>query len=226
MPIRYDSVVPWGRSYEEYVDMFRLTGEDMNKKILGCGDGPASFNSEMNKTSRKMTSFDPIYRFTKDELQNRINVTREKVIKQTEENRDRFVWKRIRSLEHLVETRLAAMNEFLSDFENGKKEGRYVDGELPVLPFDDGSFDIVLSAHFLLFYSENLSLEFHFKSIDEMLRVGKEIRIFPILDLNACISKYLEPLKEYLDKNKIRHSEEKVDYEFQKNGNMMLRIMI
>jgi hypothetical protein len=40
-----DKVVPWGRSFDEYVRMFDLTPADLGKRILGCGDGPASFGS-------------------------------------------------------------------------------------------------------------------------------------------------------------------------------------
>lgn len=224
MSIGYDRVVPWGRSYGEYVAMFNLTPAELDMKILGCGDGPASFNSVMNKEGNKAVSFDPVYQFTKDELQKRIDETYELVIEQTKVNLDKFVWDRIKTLEDLVEVRMSAMNEFLSDYDAGKKEGRYVCGELPVLPFPDDGFDLVLCAHFLLFYTENLTLDFHFKAVDEMLRVGKEIRIFPTLDLNSNVSKYLEPLKKYLGDKGIRFSEEKTSYEFQKNGNMMLKI--
>ena len=42
-------VVPWGRSYSEYVDMFDLGNQDLMGSVLGCGDGPASFNATMNK---------------------------------------------------------------------------------------------------------------------------------------------------------------------------------
>ncbi len=47
MSIKYSTVVPWGRSYNEYLDMFNLNKSDLGKKILGCGDGPASFNYEL-----------------------------------------------------------------------------------------------------------------------------------------------------------------------------------
>ncbi|BDZ69232.1 hypothetical protein GCM10025860_26800 [Methanobacterium ferruginis] len=53
MAIKYDSVVPWGRSYEEYLEMFNLTSFDLIKSILSCGDGPASFNSSMNQKGKK-----------------------------------------------------------------------------------------------------------------------------------------------------------------------------
>jgi hypothetical protein len=37
MSFKYQSVVSWGRSYQEYVDMFSLTEADLNK-ILECGE--------------------------------------------------------------------------------------------------------------------------------------------------------------------------------------------
>jgi len=32
-------VVPWGRSLSEYIEMFSLSENDLEKKILGCGGG-------------------------------------------------------------------------------------------------------------------------------------------------------------------------------------------
>jgi ubiquinone/menaquinone biosynthesis C-methylase UbiE len=55
---------------------------------------------------------------------------------------------------------------------------KYVPATLPVLPFKDQQFDLVLSAHFLFTYSDRLSFEFHCKTIQEFMRVAaKEIRI-------------------------------------------------
>ena len=38
-----EQVVPWGRSFDEYCNMFALSSDDLALRILGCGDGPASF---------------------------------------------------------------------------------------------------------------------------------------------------------------------------------------
>lgn len=43
-------LVPWARSFDEYVAMFVLSEADLGKRILGCGDDPASINAEL--TSR------------------------------------------------------------------------------------------------------------------------------------------------------------------------------
>ena len=49
MSINLESVVPFGRSFDEYQQMFNLSEADLSKNILGVGDGPASFNTEMLK---------------------------------------------------------------------------------------------------------------------------------------------------------------------------------
>ena len=181
-------VVPWGRSLDEYSQMFNLTASYMNVKIISFGDGPASFNSEMTKIDKNIISLDPIYQFTKSELKQRIDETRKTVIEQIKSNQENFVWKKIKNVQELEQIRMQAMSNFIEDFDLGKNQGRYVYHELPnPTKYNDLEFDLGLSSHFLILYSQ-LGLDFHLKSISEMLRICKEIRIFPILNLNATIA--------------------------------------
>ncbi|WP_297430714.1 SAM-dependent methyltransferase [Clostridium sp.] len=223
MAFELSTVVPWGRTLEEYKIMFDLKEEELKKAIASFGDGPASFNFEMTKLKYNVTSFDPIYQFTKEQLLNRIEETKGIVMQQTKENKDNFVWNTIKDLDELEKVRMGAMYNFIDDFEEGKKEKRYVTHELPnKTNFADKHFDIGLSSHFLLLYPE-LGLDFHIKAIDEMLRICKEIRIFPILDLDAKESVILKPIIENYRKSysvKI----EKTNYMFQKDGDKMLVI--
>ena len=92
---------------------------------------------------------------------------------------------KIRSPEHLVAIRSRAMEQFLGDFERGKKEGRYVDQSLPSLRAGDGEFELAPCSHFLFLYSEEFSADFHLAAILEMLRVAGEARIFPLLDMRV-----------------------------------------
>jgi hypothetical protein len=78
-----DHVVPWGRSFDEYRRMFALTGNDLARPILGCGDGPASFNAEATRRGHRVVSCDPIYRFGRSEIQERIAATYDQVLAQT-----------------------------------------------------------------------------------------------------------------------------------------------
>lgn len=217
------STVPWGRNLDEYKSMFKLTDSDLNKRIISFGDGPASFNSEMTRINKKVVSIDPIYQFATDELRLRIKETKDIVIEQTKDNLENFVWTKIKNVNELEQIRVSAMDTFLLDFDKGKKERRYVNHEMPEkTEFDDLSFDLALSSHFLILYSQ-LGIDFHIASMTEMLRVSNEIRIFPILNLDAKKSQLLGNLMNYFETD-YKVNVEKVDYEFQKNGNEMLTI--
>lgn len=223
MAFELSTVVPWGRTLDEYKMMFVLSDEDLKKSIASFGDGPASFNFEMKRLNNNVISFDPIYTFTKEQLINRIRETKNIVMEQTKQNKNNFCWTSIKNLDDLEKNRMNAMNNFILDFEEGKKEKRYIPHELPNrTSFSEKCFDIGLSSHFLLLYSK-LGLNFHIKAIDEMLRICKEIRIFPILDLDAKKSNLLEQIIEYYN-NKYDISITETNYEFQRNGNKLLVI--
>lgn len=222
MAINYKEVVPWGRDYSEYVRMFDLKETELKAKILGCGDGPANFNMYCNARGGDVVSIDPIYALTRAEIDQRIKDTYQSILSQTRKNKDLFVWESIKSVEQLGDIRMAAMKKFLSSFEAGLDSGNYIAGSLPDLPFEDNQFDICLSSHFLLLYSDNLSLQFHLDSIKEMLRVSSEVRIFPLLNTDGKTSVYLPEILTRF--NGYWCETRRVDYEFQKGGNEMLLI--
>jgi len=218
------NVVPWGRNLDEYRAMFALSSEDLNAKILGCGDGPSSFNSELTRQGGRVVSIDPVYQFTAEEISQRIAETAATIMEQVELHKDNYVWSSIRSVGELEAVRMSAMNRFLEDYELGKNEKRYIEASLPHLPFADKTFDLVLCSHFLFLYSEHFDLDFHIESVLEMCRVGDEVRIFPLLDLKGKRSSYLGPLMEALGQRGYRCEIETVHYEFQRGGNEMLKV--
>lgn len=223
MSFKLENVVPWGRNLNEYKLMFRLDNKDISSRIAGFGDGPASFNYQATQEGYCITSFDPIYQFTKAQLEKRIGEVRTIVMKQMEENQENYVWNNIKSLNELEQLRMSAMKLFLADYEKGKKEKRYIYHELPQkLPYADNHFDIGLSSHFLFLYTA-LGYDFHIQAIMEMLRVCKEVRIFPILDLDAQNSKLTAEVMTYF-KKKSNVEIWKTEYEFQKGGNQLLVI--
>ncbi len=145
-------------------------------------------------------------------------------MEQVGRNRDDYVWNRMSSVEELGRVRMHAMNDFLSDYDAGKGEGRYVDASLPILPFQEGEFDIALCSHLLFLYSEQLSLDFHLKSVKELCCVSSEVRIFPLMEFGIRESRHLEAVVDGLERMGLKALMEKVPYEFQKGGNQMLRI--
>ena len=219
-----DQVVPWGRSYDEYVAMFALTEADLQRHIVGCGDGPASFNAVLTGRGGHVVSVDPLYQYSREEIRQRIDETFCVVMEQTRQNPNEFVWTTIASVEELGQLRLAAMESFLSDYHLGAAQRRYITGELPNLPFADREFDLALCSHLLFLYSEHLSEDFHVGSLEELCRVAGEARVFPLLELGARKSRHVEAVRARLTAAGYSVTLETVPYEFQRGGNQMMRI--
>lgn len=224
MSFALDQIVHWGRSYEEYVSMFSLSKDDLSRYFLGCADGHSSFNCDLTERGGQIVSVDPLYRNTKEQIAQRIKDTREEVLDQALKNEHEFVWTTIHSVEELGRIRISAMQEFLGDYEGGLNEGRYVPEFLPSLSFVDKQFQLALCSHFLFLYSEHLNLDFHINSVHEMCRVAHEVRIFPLLKLGSTPSPYVEPVIKNVEGMGYRAEIMQVEYEFQRGGNMMLKI--
>lgn len=224
MTFTLEQVVPWGRSFDEYRDMFALNDADLASRILGCADGPASFNADATRSDHRVTSVDPIYRLTPSEIRERIDATYTEILEETRRNSQAFVWRSIRSVEALGRLRMDAMESFLRDYDAGRRDHRYVDAELPHLPFEDRSFDLALCSHFLFLYTEQLTEAFHLDAMDELCRVAHEVRIFPLLALDAQPSSHVVPVTTHLRGLGYEVSIDGVPYEFQRGGNQMLRI--
>jgi hypothetical protein len=223
--MKLEEVVPWGRNLAEYRSMFSLSEIDLNAKILGCGDGPASFNAEMTELGYSVMSIDPIYQFSTAQIEQRVRATYEPVISQVKQNFNHYIWKNFRDADDLGKARLDAMEKFLVGYESGKIAGRYLHQSLPNLKFSDDRFELCLCSHLLFLYSEQLSLDFHIASIHELLRIAPEVRIFPLIKLDGESSPYLELVLEDLSNKGFNVRVQSVDYEFQKGGNQMLRII-
>ena len=202
--------------------MFEITPGDLESRILDCAAGPASFNAELTREGGTVVSCDPLYRFSAGEIRNRVEETSGTLIDNAGRARDRFVWREIRSPEHLGEVRLAAMHRFLADFPSGLAQGRYRTDKLPHLAFEDGVFDLALCSHFLFLYSDQLSEDFHVDAIEEMCRVAREARVFPLLGAYGEPSPRLEPVKRILRDRGYAVEVRRVPYEFLRGGDSML----
>ena len=223
MTFSLHSVVPWGRSFDEYIAMFNLSNDDLSRLILGCGDGPAGFNARMKTKGNRVISCDPLYTFSCSQIRQRIFEAKNEVMQQVRENMQNFTWKSICSPEELEQVRMDAMQSFLDDFEQGKEEGRYISGSLPFLPFQSQGFDLALCSHFLFLY-DTFGKNFHLEAILEMLRVAREVRIYPHVNVNGEKVDFLDDLIDLIHYSGFHVTIEKVRYDFLKNGNSMIKI--
>src|SRR5262249_31309222 len=136
---------------------------------------------------------DPIYCLSPEKIAADFEPNAERMLEGMGKAYHRFKWDHYGTPQKVIERRRIALNKFLTDFKRTARGGRYVAARLPQLPFNNRSFDLVLCGHLLFLYSADLSVETHVASLREMLRVGNEVRIFPLLDMDGNLSSHLEP---------------------------------
>ena len=202
--------------------MFSLEESDLALSTLGCADGPASVNAELHQQEKNYVSLDPIYQFSAKQIEKRIEETALVIAEQLEENRTDYLWGYYESPQRLVQIRRMAMDVFLADFAQQRSAGRYITGALPNLPFGDRAFELALCSHCLFSYSAQLDEDFHCQAILEMTRVAREVRIFPLLEINGERSRHLDGVLNFLKGKNLSWEIVSVDYEFQTDGNQLL----
>jgi hypothetical protein len=224
MSVTLSHVLPWGRSLDEYKRLFDLNHEDLASRILGCGDGPASFNSELTSLGGSVVSVDPIYALSKEEIELRVEQTYDVIISQVKQTRDNYIWRYFEGPDELGRHRLECMRKFLDDYTFGLAEERYSAQGLPSLSFDAQRFDLALCSHLLFLYSDQLNFDFHRDSIQELCRVAREVRIFPLVGLDCKPSPHVEPIRDHFVDAGYNVDLQVVPYEFQRGGNRMMKI--
>jgi hypothetical protein len=224
MPFQLAEAVPWGRSFDEYVAMFGLSRHDLASRILGCGDGPASFNAELTTRGGRVVSVDPLYECPADAIADRIREVTPIVLGQLRQNPDAFVWRHFDSVEAVAVARHQSMTAFLEDYGGPDRGDRYVAGGLPVLPFAAGRFDLALCSHFLFLYSLHFPADFHVASLRELVRLAPDVRVFPLLELGGERSRHLDAAIDALRADGVTVAVRDVDYEFQRGATQMLTL--
>lgn len=219
-----DRIVFIGRTFEEYLDMFSLSVQSLRgKKILDCPAGACSFTAESNKLGLDVTACDVAYYYSSEDLKNKGLQDVEHAMHHMEKAKNNYQWDYFYSVENLRKHRLRALQDCTEDMSQSSE--RYIPVTLPSLPFKEATFDLLLSAHFLFTYADQLDYSFHLETINELLRVTKEeIRIFPLVDLSGKRYEHLDQIILYLLDKGCSVQEVKVAYEFKANANSMLVI--
>lgn len=219
-----ERIVFIGRTLEEYLDMFSLSEEELQgKKILDCPAGACSFTAVGNELGLDVTACDIAYYHSSEDLKNKGLQDIEHAMDHIEKARKNYKWDYFINVDGLMKHRLRALQDCTNDMRESSE--RYIPVTLPLLPFKNAEFDILLSAHFLFMYADRLDYRFHIETLNELLRVTKEeVRIFPLVDLEGKRYEYLDKIISYLADNGCTVEEVKVPYEFQTNANSILKI--
>jgi len=188
-------IVFLGRSDEEYRRLWGFGPEDLiGRRVLDCPCGPAGFVAACRTAGVEAFGCDPVLALEPEAIRRRGERDRLETAAALAARDpalaggDPEAWHRekARSLEAFLE-------DFATHGPGGASaDGRYVAAGLPHLPFEDRSFDLVLSAHLLFTYAsieqgglvgaaESLDVEFHLAAVDELVRVtAAELRLFPV----------------------------------------------
>jgi hypothetical protein len=222
--MQLDRIVFLGRTFDEYRAMFGLTDEDLARgPVLDCPAGAASFAVEARERGYEAVSCDSIYSVAPDELRRIGEEDIAHVFDQFDKVSGRYVWKYYRDKDDVIAHRRRALELFVADYE--KERDRYVDVKLPALPFAAGEFSTVLSANLLFMYGEWFPVDFHLRSLEEMLRVARdEVRVFPLLGLDGRPYDYLGYVLMQLASNGVTVTIRQVPFEFQRGGNVVLSL--
>lgn len=218
-------ILVWGHSLADYRQMFALEESDLEKTILDCGAGPASFNAEMAQQGHQVVSCDTLYGLSEAEIAKQVEATLAHLETEVAKNQQHFVWDSAQSAQAFNTMHRQATQQFLKDFPAGKQKKRYITETLPHLSFVDYTFDLALSSHYLFHQpAKDDDHAFHIAALLEMCRVANEARIFPLLNSKGEISELVGPLMLELQQQNLGVEIREVPYQFQKNGNAMLRV--
>lgn len=222
--LELERIVFIGRTFQEYLDMFSLSlAELKGKKVLDCPSGACSFTAKGNTLGLDVTACDIAYYHSRKDLKQKGFQDLKHVMSNLKKVKGNYNWEYFKSVERLIEFRKSALEECLADMEVANE--RYVPATLPLLPFKDEEFDLLLSAHFLFMYEDQLSFQFHQTTIKELLRVTKDrVCIFPLVNMEGKRYEYLDRLINDLRGNECIVEEISGPYEFLTNANTMLQI--
>jgi hypothetical protein len=218
------SIAFFGRTLAEYTQFFSLDVAALKgRAVLDVAAGPSSFTAEACKRGVDAVAVDPLYGNPVKELRERVTADYREMIAQMHAKSHLFRLKAFGSLEEAELGRRTAAERFLTDYETHYSHGRYVGAALPLLPFFDQAFDLVLCAHLLFVYSKRLDFEFHLAACKELVRVSREeVRIHPLVGPNGRKYPELGRLRIALAEDGIDSQIVDVDYEFFAGSDSML----
>jgi hypothetical protein len=221
-----DRIAFLGRTYDEYLRMFDL-GEAVLSKghVLDCPAGASSFTAEARRLGFSVTAGDILYDLCAKNLLKKGLEDIRHVFESFDKVSHLYIWKCYKNKEEVIALRNKSLELFEEDFTEGIKRGYYVYARLPHLPFADESFALVLSGNFLFLYNDRLDIDFHMSCIRELMRVcSGEVRIFPLVGLDARPYPDLDEILFSLRSEDIEAVIVKVPFEFQKGADMMMKL--
>jgi SAM-dependent methyltransferase len=196
-------VVFFGRTGADALAFFNLDlAAWRGQRVLDCPGGPGSFTALARAAGVESVAADPLYDLSLAELEQRcrddVAFTMERLARSASLRPD-F------DLPLFAQGKLEALEAFLAD--RREHPEAYRAAALPSLPFEAGSFDLVLCGHLLFCYAPiadgglseqpDFDLHWHRRALAELLRVSRrEVRLYPAhtIERRPKVHPWVEPL--------------------------------
>lgn len=211
----------WGHTATEYQKMFDL--EIFPSRILEFASGISTLNLELSKRA-EVRSLDPRFALDADTLRCKAELIFHDMKDCIEHYQERYDFKAYNGLDAFMQTRYDGMQRFFGDYELGLTQGRYRAINELTLPYQDFYFDLALSSHYFFAGLAEQDLAFHIQMLQELARVAKEVRIFPLIHSDGRTSSELGPVLLALQQAGYGAEVRSIADPIEPDGNAMLRV--
>jgi hypothetical protein len=219
-----DEVILLGRTFDEYTRMFALNEATLQSShILDAASGVSSFCAEANARGYHVTASDRIYTLSPDEIEHKCSRDLENMIAQLAGITQNYVWDYFPDLDALRANREQAYRAFVEDYRQ-QGDARYITADYPKSNFAGGQFDLALVSHFLFLYDEQLDYDFHRRTLLELLRIARQVRLFPLVNMRTERASVVPKLSADPAFSAYDIRIVPVDYEFIRNSREMMII--
>ena len=216
--------VLWGHHVSEYKEMFDVSDASLQANLLEYGCGASAVNTELHEEGTTMVSIDPLFALSKPELMQKVTDDFDERAEQVLADQAQFHVENHGGMNAFLASRRAGMDAFFADYNAGVEEGRYkalVDGPLP---FENFAFDLALSSHYLFANATDDAVAYHLETIQELARVAKEVRVFPLIERSGTPSPLLGPVLLGLQQAHFGVEVREVSCALYPEGNAMLHV--
>lgn len=212
----------WVYDFADYLQMFNLDTVDLEKKILDFPGGISSFNAQAHADHQQVISIDSIYKADFSTMQQDADAMLAKREQDMSAQQQEYLQSQI-DIKEIFTTWRQTVARFLQDYPSGYEQGRYVHIGSTTWPFQPHQFDIALCSDLNLYELDNLNLSL-LDIIKQLVRISKEIRIFPLLSASGNIATDWGPVMLWLQEHNFGQEIKQIDFQQLCGSNAMLRI--